>query len=125
MTKRILTATAAFAAFLVAAPVAAATTSIGALAAFHHVPPYPYHVLRVDIQERPNANSGGYYALDTSDSVAVVSSWYKQHLPQLTMVKVTSDGHHLFYTKNGSTVDVAKANPFEGNYTVVGVVASK
>jgi hypothetical protein len=125
MMKNVLTATVAVAAFLIAHPVPAATTSLGALAEFHHVPPYPNHVLKIEIQSRPNANSGGSYVIDTSDSVAVVCGWYKQHLPERTDEKITSDGHHLFYTKSGSTVDVAKADPFEGHYTVVGVVASK
>jgi hypothetical protein len=125
MMKKVLTSVAAVAAMLFALPVAAATTSLSSLAAFHHVPPYPNHVLRIEIQSQPNANSGGSYVINTSDSVAVVSTWYKQHLPDLTADKMTPDGHHLFYTKNGSTVDVAKADPFEGNYTVVGVVASK
>lgn len=106
-------------------PIAAATTSLSALAAFHHVPPYPNHVLGVDVQSPPSANSGGSYVIKTSDSVAVVSAWYKQHLPDLTTDKTTADGHHLFYTKNGSTVDVGKAIPFDGNYTIIGVVASK
>lgn len=125
MMKKFLTSTVAVAALLIAHPVAAATTSLSALAAFHHVPPYPNHVLRIEIQSRPNANTGGSYVINTSDSVTVVSGWYKGHLTDLTVEKVTPDGHHLFYTKNGSTVDVAKADPFEGSYTVVGVVASK
>src|SRR5689334_7130151 len=93
MMKRTLATAVALTALLLASPVRAATTSLSSLAAFHHVPPYPNHVLRIEIQERPNANSGGYYALDTSDSIAVVSAWYKQHLPELTVVKVTPDGH--------------------------------
>src|SRR5579863_240007 len=84
MMKKILTSTVAVAALLMARPVAAATTSISALAAFHHVPPYPNHVLGIEIQSRPNANSGGSYVINTSDSVAVVSAWYKGHLPDLT-----------------------------------------
>jgi hypothetical protein len=120
-----LLAPVALSAFIVSLPVAAATTSLNALAAFHHVPPYPNHVLGIEIQSRPNANSGGYYVIKTADSVAVVSAWYKKHLPEMTSDKTTPDGHHLFYTKNGSTVDVAKADPFEGNYTIIGVVASK
>ena len=104
---------------------AAATTSLSALSAFHHVPPYPNHVLGIDVQSPPSANSGGSYVIKTSDSVAVVSAWYERHLPELTSAKTTSDGHHLFFTKNGSTVDVSKAIPFDGNYTIIGVVASK
>jgi hypothetical protein len=104
---------------------AAATTSIAALAAFHHVPAYPNHVLGIDIQNRPSASGGGSYVIKTSDSVAVVSAWYRKHLPDQTGEKITPDGHHLFFTKNGSTVDVGKAIPFDGNYTIVGVVVSK
>jgi hypothetical protein len=112
-------------AVIVSIPVVAATTSVSALVAFHHVPPYPNHILGIDIQSAPSANSGGSYAIKTSDSVAVVSAWYKQHLPDVTADHVTSDGHHVFYTKNGSTVDVGKAIAFAGNYTIIGVVASK
>lgn len=113
------------AAVVVSHPAAASTTSVGALAAFHHVPPYSSHVLGVDIQSPPGANSGGAYVIKTSDSVAVVSAWYQRHLPELTNYKTTPDGHHLFFTKNGSTVDISKAIPFEGNYTVIGVVTSR
>ena len=120
MMKKILTSV-VVAALLIASPVAAATTSLSVLAGFNHVPPYPNHVLKIEIQSRPNANAGGSYVIDTSDSVAAVSAWYKQHLPELTSDKITPDGHHLFYTKNGSTVDVGKAIPFAGNYTIIGV----
>jgi hypothetical protein len=113
------------AAVSIADPVAAATTSLSALSVFHHVPPYPNHVLGIDIQSPPSTSTGGSYVIKTSDSVAVVSAWYKQHLPDLTSDKTTPDGHHLFFTKNGSTVDVGKAIPFDGNYTIIGVVASK
>ncbi len=113
------------AALLVPASIGAATASLSALAAFHHVPPYPNHVLGIDIQSPPSADTGGSYVIKTSDSVAVVAAWYKQHLPELTSDKTTADGHHLFFTKNGSTVDVSKSIPFDGNYTIIGVVASK
>ena len=91
----------------------------------HHVPPYPNHVLGIDIQSPPGAHTPGSYVIKTSDSVAVVSGWYKQHLPDLTSAKTTPDGHHLFFTKSGATVDVGKAIPFDGNYTIIGVVDTK
>ncbi len=122
---------AVLAASLVSAPVAgsipvdAATTSLSALAAFHHVPPYPSHILGIEVQSPPSANAGGSYVIKTSDSVAVVSAWYAKHLPELTSTHATADGHHVFFTKNGSTVDVGKAVPFAGNYTIIGVVTSK
>lgn len=113
------------AALVVPACVAAATASPSALADFHHVPPYPNHVLGVDVQSPPHGNAPGSYVIKTSDSVSVVSAWYKQHLPDRTSDKTTPDGHHLFYTKSGATVDVAKAIPFDGNYTIIGVVDTK
>jgi hypothetical protein len=98
---------------------------VKALSAYHRVPAYPNHVTEVDIQNRPTANSGGSYALQTTDSVATVSAWYKSHLPDESSATTTADGHHLFYTHNGSTVDVSKAPSFEGNYTVIGVIEAK
>ncbi|GEM_PF-3771371 len=112
------------AAFLIASPAIAATTNPSVLAGFHHVPAYTSHILDIDIQNKPGAN-GGSYAIKTTDSVPVVAAWYKRHLPDQTSETVTADGHHLFYTKNGSTVDVSKAIPFDGNYTIIGVVAAK
>lgn len=112
-------------AVVVPVTVAAATASLRALAEFHHVPPYPNHVLGIDIQSPPGAHTPGSYVIKTSDSVAVVSGWYKQHLPDLTSAKTTPDGHHLFFTKSGATVDVGKAIPFDGNYTIIGVVDTK
>ncbi len=106
-------------------PAAAATTSLSALAAFHHVPPYPNHVLGIEIQNHPSATTGGSYVINTSDSVETVAVWYKQHLPDQNGDHRTSDGHHVFFTKNGSTVDVGKAIPFAGTYTIIGVVTSK
>ncbi len=108
-----------------ASPAAAATKSVNSLAAFHHVPPYPNHVLGIDIQNHPSATTGGSYVINTSDSVETVAAWYKQHLPDQNGDHKTPDGHHVFYTKNGSTVDVGKAIPFAGNYTIIGVVTSK
>ncbi len=108
-----------------ASPAAAATKSVTALAAFHHVPPYSNHVLGIEIQNHPSATTGGSYVIKTLDSVEAVAAWYKQHLPDQNGDHKTPDGHHVFYTKNGSTVDVRKAIPFAGNYTIIGVVTSK
>lgn len=112
------------AALLMVSPAIAATTNPSVLAGFHHVPAYTSHILNIDIQNKPGAN-GGSYAIKTTDSVQVVAAWYKRHLPDQTSDKVTADGHHVFFTKNGSTVDVGKAIPFDGNYTIIGVVTAK
>lgn len=79
------------------------------------VPFYTAHVTKVDKQ------SPGAVVIKTTDSVAVVSAWYRKNLRDQNGEHTTADGAHLFYTHNGATVAVEPGNRFSPD-TSIGLV---
>lgn len=91
----------------------AMTTSIAMAAP--PVPLYPSNVIKT---EKLNAGS---VVVTTKDSVDIVSAWYRKNLRESNGEKTADNGAHMFYTRNGATVDVEPGNRFDPG-TKIGLV---
>ena len=81
-------------------------------------PPVPLYASHVT---KTHAIAPGQTVVVTSDSVDVVSAWYRKNLADLQSEKTRPDGGHLFFTHNGATVSVQAGNRFEPG-TQIGLV---
>jgi hypothetical protein len=79
------------------------------------VPLYPSNVIKT---EKLNAGS---VVVTTKDSVDIVSAWYRKNSRESNGEKTADNGAHMFYTRNGATVDVEPGNRFDPG-TKIGLV---
>ncbi len=81
-------------------------------------PPVPFYTTNVSKLDRIGAGS---VVIETRDTVAAVSGWYRKTLRDQNGETIGKNGAHLFYTHNGATVDVEPGNRFAPN-TIIGLV---
>ena len=82
--------------------------------------PLPFYTSDVKSTDRQSAGS---VLIKTTDSKDTVVAWYKSHLKDQAADHDTSNGHHIFTTHSGPTVDVSAADARFGDGTTrIGLV---
>jgi hypothetical protein len=82
--------------------------------------PVPFYTSNVKSVDRQSAGS---VLIKTTDSKDTVVAWYKLHLKDQAADHDTSNGHHIFTTHSGPTVDISAADARFGDGTIrIGLV---
>ena len=82
--------------------------------------PVPFYTSNVKSVDRQSAGS---VLIKTTDSKDTVVAWYKSHLKDQAADHDTSNGHHIFTTHSGPTVDISAADARFGDGTTrIGLV---